>query len=213
MATRGNSFITPMKRMASSIVSGNRLACRIYLMCCLGAIANFNQAAGQENGRTDGRSSSQKTSADSKAIQALKAKVKAISKSFPNPNQSEDKVKAVLAAITAFAEANPGLVSDAVQAAITEMGATKAEVGALVSAAVQIAPGQAQAIANGAYAVAPDAFAEIQAAAPGVTFGPGNPLGSPGGGNEGGPGGNSGGSGPDITPPPKVTETGFIRRR
>jgi hypothetical protein len=118
-----------------------------------------------------------------------------------------------LAAIAAFAETFPGMLTDAVQAAISEMGATKAEVGALVSAAVQIAPGQAQAIANGACAVAPDAFAEIQAAVPGVTFGPGNPLGSPGGGNEGGPGGNSWGSGTVITTPPKVTKTGFIRRR
>lgn len=182
-------------------------------MCCLGAIAHLGQAAGQESGRSKGRSSSEKTSADSKAIKALKAKIAAIAKSYPNPNQSEAKVKAVLAAITAFAEANPGLLPDAVQAAITEMGATNSEVGAIVSAAVQIAPGQAQTIANGAFAVAGNAFVEIQAAVPGVTFGPGDPLGSPGGGNTGGPGGPGGNSGVNpVIPPPKVTRTGFTSR-
>ena len=194
-------------------------------MCCLGAITYFDQAAGQEKGRSDGGSSSQKTSADSKAIQALKAKVKAISKSFPNPNQSEAKVKAVLAAITAFAEANPGLVPDAVQVAITEMGATNSEVGAIVSGAIEIAPGEAKGIANGALAVAGNAFVEIQAAAPGLAVGPGDPLGSPGGGNAGGPSGSGGsggiggvggspvpvGTNPVITPP-NVTRTGFTPR-
>ena len=211
-----------MKTMASSLARGNRLAFGIYLMCCLGAIAHFNQAAGQEKGRANGGSSSQKTSADSKAIQDLKAKVKAISKSFPNPNQSEAKVKAVLAAITAFAEANPGLVPDAVQVAITEMGATNTEVGAIVSGAIEIAPGEAKGIANGALAVAGNAFAEIQAAAPGTSVGPGgDPLGSPGGGNAGGSGGSGGsggvggspvGTNPVITPP-NVTRTGFTPPR
>jgi uncharacterized membrane protein YgcG len=212
-----------MKTMASSILRGNRLAWPIYLMCCLGAITYLDQATAQ--------SSSQRTAADSKAIQALKGKVAAIAKSYPNPNQSEAKVKAVLAAITAFAEANPGLVPDAVQAAITEMGATNTEVGAIVSGAIEIAPGEAKAIANGALAVAGNAFAEIQAAAPGVSVGPGgDPLGSPGGGGTGGSGGSGGsgdsggaggsggvggspvGSNPVITPP-NVTRTGFTPPR
>lgn len=209
---RGKSSITPMKRMASSIVSGNRLVCRIYLMCCLGAITYFDRAAGEEAGNAQARSTNQESAANSKAIQALRAQVAAIVKRYSNPSQSEAKVTAVSAAIAAFAETFPGMLTDAVQAAISEMGATRAEVGALVSAAVQIAPGQAQAIANGAYAVAPDAFAQIQAAVPGITFGPGNPLGSPGGGNSGGPGGNAGGSGIVVAPPPKVTRTGFIFR-
>jgi len=212
MATRGKTSGRSMKHMASSTVNGNRLASCIYLLCCLGAITHFDRAAGQEPSNTQASSTNQRAAASSKALNALKAKVAAIAKSFSKSDQSEDKVTEVMAAIKAFAETYPEMLTDAVQAAITAMDATKAEVGALVAAAVQIAPGQAQAIANGASVVAPDAVAEIQAAVPGVTFGPG-PLVSPGGGSEGTPGGQPGGSGTDNTTPPNVTETGFNRRR
>lgn len=169
-----------------------------------------------EEGQSVSGQNAKKTASASKAIQALKAKIAAISQKYPNADQSAAKAKAVQVAIFEFVQNYPELAADAVQAAITELGASKAEVGAIVKAAVEVAPGQAKAIANGAYAVAPDAFAEIQAATPGVTFGPGNPLASPGGGEAGvgaGPGGGSGGNGtgPVVTPP-NVTETGFRRR-
>lgn len=164
----------------------------------------------EEQGRTT--STSERGASASKAIQALKAKIAAIAKKYPNADQSESKVKAVLAAISEFVQNNPEMAADAVQAAITEMGASKSEVGAIVKAAVEVAPGQAAAVANGALAVAPDAFAEIQASVPGVTFGPGNPLAGPGGGESGvGGNGGAGGNGPVVTPP-KATETGFRRR-
>lgn len=169
----------------------------------------------EEQGQSSTTRASQQGAAASKAIQALKAKIAAISKQYPNPEQSKSKLKAVQAAIAEFVENNPEMAADAVQAAITEMGASKAEVGAIVKAAVEVAPGQAAAVANGALAVAPDAFAEIQASVPGVTFGPGNPLGGPGGGESGvggnGGAGGNGGNGPVVTPP-KSTETGFRRR-
>ncbi len=154
---------------------------------------------------------SQQTAAAAKAIQALKAQVAAICKSFPKASQSNEKVSAVLAAVAEFLKTNPPeMAAEATQAVITAMGATKAEVGALVKGIAQIAPGQIQAIANGALVVAADAVAEIQAAAPGVEVGPGNPLGSPAGGGAGGAGGAGGTGG--FTPPvnvPKATDTEF----
>jgi hypothetical protein len=154
---------------------------------------------------------SQQTDAAAKAIQGLKAQVAAICKSFPKDSQSDEKVSAVLAAVAQFLKTNPPeMAAEVTQAVITVMGATKAEVGALVKGIAQLAPGQIQAIANGALVVAADAIAEIQAAVPGVAIGPGDPLGSPTGGEVGGAGGAGG-----FTPPinvPKASQTDFKGR-
>jgi len=208
------SFKATFAAVATRTPSVSRF-CRVTTILAVLMLA-VGSAFGEEQGQAASGQNANKTASASKSIQALKAKIAAIAKKFPNPDQSESKVKAVQVAIFEFVQNNPELAADAVQAAISELGASKAEVGAIVKAAVEVAPGQAKAIANGAYAVAPDAFAEIQAATPGVTFGPGNPLVPPGGGQPGvgaGPGTGNGGNGigPIVTPP-NVTETGFRRR-
>lgn len=177
------------------------------------AIALTGICTGQENALKSPDKSQQSAAAKS-AIQSLKAQVAAVCKSFPEKSQSEAKVKAVLALVAGFLKTSPEMVAEATQAAILAMNASKAEVGALVRGIAQIAPSQIKVIANSALVVAADAMAEIQAAAPGVEIGPGNPLGPPGGesGGTGGTGGTGGSGG--FTPPinvPTATQTGFIR--